>query len=246
VLLVHGFTATPYTLRPWGEHLAAAGLTVRCPLLPGHGTDWREMSASTWQDWYGAVEEHFDDLRARCSQVFVMGLSMGGTLTLRLAEERGAQLAGVVTVNPSLGTDRRAVRLTPLLARAIPSIPSRGDGDIKAPGVQSVGYDRIPLRAVVSLLGLWKATIPDLHRVVCPVLTFRSVVDHVVEPSSGRRLVAGVTSAPVTERLLEDSYHVATLDNDRETIFAESVEFVRTHAIADDQRAGSVPADSGA
>ncbi|MBL7501130.1 alpha/beta fold hydrolase [Frankia sp. CNm7] len=243
VLLVHGFTGTPQSMRPWGESLAAAGLDVRCPLLPGHGTRWRDLAGTGWRDWYGAVDEAFGQLRARHSQVFVMGLSMGGTLTLRLAEERGAEVAGVVTVNPSLGTDRWDARLAPLIARVRPSVPGIAS-DIKAAGAREVGYDRVPVRAFISLQELWRITVPDLSRIVCPVLTFRSVVDHVVEPSSGRRLLAGVTSAPVTERLLPDSYHVATLDNDRETIFQGSVEFVRVHAGTPAQRPAAVDGDA--
>jgi carboxylesterase len=98
-LMVHGFTGSPYSMRPWGSFLADAGLTVLGPRLPGHGTRWQEMNLTRWQDWYGEVERGFDTLRGRCDQVFVMGLSMGGTLALRLAEEKGDDLAGVVTVN---------------------------------------------------------------------------------------------------------------------------------------------------
>ncbi|MBL7515780.1 alpha/beta fold hydrolase, partial [Frankia sp. CNm7] len=197
VLLLHGLTATPYSVREWGEFLAAAGLTVRCPLLPGHGTRWQDLASVGWRDWYDAVDDAFEDLRRGHARVFVMGLSMGGTLVLRLAEERGAQVAGVVTVNPSLGSDRWATRLVPLAGRVVRSVRSSPRGgrlygrysDIKAPGVRDVGYDEVPLRAFASLRELWAVTVPDLHRIVCPVLTFRSVVDHVVEPSSGRRLL---------------------------------------------------------
>src|SRR4051812_7925098 len=104
VVLSHGFTGSPQSLRPWAEHLAAAGLTVRLPRLPGHGTRWQDLNDTRWPDWYGEVERAFDDLRGRCRQVFGMGLSMGGTLVLRLAEQRPAEVAGLVLVNPSLGT----------------------------------------------------------------------------------------------------------------------------------------------
>jgi carboxylesterase len=229
VLLVHGFTGSPHSMRPWARYLADAGLTVRLPLLPGHGTRWQDMAATTWPDWYGAVDAAFADLRARCSRVFVMGLSMGGTLTLRLAEERGAQVAGAVTVNASLLTDRRDARLAPLLGLLIPSV--RGvAGDVKAAGVVEIGYDRVPVKAFASLQKLWGVTRPDLHRIVSPLLVYRSVTDHVVEPSSGRALLAGVTGAPVTEHLLHDSYHVATLDNDQKVIFEGSLDFVRAHS----------------
>ncbi|ABD12446.1 esterase/lipase [Frankia casuarinae] len=228
VLLVHGFTGSPGSMRPWGEYLSAVGLTVSCPLLPGHGTRWQDMVPTTWPDWYATAETAFLRLRTTCEQVFVMGLSMGGTLALRLAEQHGGDLAGLVTVNPSLTTDRWHAAFAPLLSRVIPAVPGVA-GDVKAEGVPEVGYDRVPLRPFASLRQLWAVTRPELGRIVCPVLTYRSVVDHVVEASSGAILLAGLR-APAEERLLENSYHVATLDNDRETIFDGSLEFVRRHA----------------
>ncbi|CAO5173779.1 Thermostable monoacylglycerol lipase [Frankia sp. AiPs1] len=228
VLLVHGFTGSPGSMRPWGEALAAAGLTVACPLLPGHGTRWQDMVPTTWPDWYTTVRGEFLRLRRECEQVFVMGLSMGGTLTLRLAEEHGAEVAGLVTVNASLATERRQAALAPLLSRVVPAIPGVA-GDVKATGVPEVGYNRVPLRPFGSLRKLWAVTRADLGRIVSPVLAYRSVVDHVVEASSGALLLAGVR-APIEERLLPNSWHVATLDNDKETIFQGSLEFVRQHA----------------
>jgi carboxylesterase len=228
-LLVHGFTGSPYSMRPWGEHLAAAGLTVLGPRLPGHGTRWQEMNLTRWQDWYGEVERGFDLLRGTCEQVFVMGLSMGGTLSLRLAEEKGDDLAGVVTVNASLLTENKGARLLPLLSKFVPSIKAIGD-DIKKPGMTEKAYDRTPLRAAASMAHLWRVVQADLAKITQPLLVFRSAEDHVVEPASGALLMASVSSAEVREIVLADSYHVATLDHDAPLIFAESLAFVRAHA----------------
>ncbi len=228
-LMVHGFTGSPFSMRPWGEYLAANGLTVLGPRLPGHGTRWQEMNLTRWQDWYGEVERGFDKLRGRCAQVFVMGLSMGGTLSLRLAEEKGDDLAGVVTVNPSLMTLRRDAKLLPYVARVVPSIKAVGD-DIKKPGVTERAYDRTPLRAAVSLGQLWRLTAADLGKITQPLLVFRSAEDHLVEAASTRLLLSAVGSDDVREVVLEDSYHVATLDNDADLIFRESLAFVRAHS----------------
>ena len=230
-LVSHGFTGTPQSVRPWAEHLAAAGLTVRAPLLPGHGTRWQDMNRTGFADWYGELERAFDDLRARCASVFVMGLSMGGTLALRLAELREGQVAGLVLVNASLGTDRRDARLAPLLSRVVPSFPGIAS-DIKKPGVRELAYDRVPLRAFASLQAAWPVVAADLARIACPVLVYRSRVDHVVPAVSGTTLLRGLAGGTVEERLLEDSHHVATLDNDAPTIFAGSVAFVRAHTPA--------------
>ena len=230
-LLCHGFTGTTQSMRPWAEHLAAAGLTVTAPRLPGHGTRWQDMNRTRFSDWYGELERAFDDLRARCDEVFVMGLSMGGTLTLRLAELRAADVAGIVVVNASLASERKDVKLAPLIAKVLPSMPGIGS-DIKKPGMTELAYDRIPLKAVASLQKAWPEVCRDLSKITCPVLVYRSRVDHVVEPISGRTLLKGLAGGTVEERILEDSYHVATLDNDAPAIFEGSLEFVRAHSSA--------------
>ncbi len=229
VVLCHGFTGCPSSMRPWGEHLAAAGLAVAGPRLPGHGTRWQDMNVTGWEDWYAELERTFDSMLAKVPTVFAMGLSMGGTLCLRLGEQRGAELAGLVVVNPSLATERRDAKLLSLLSRVLPSMPGIGS-DIKKPGVTEQAYDRTPLKAAYSLSQLWKITRADLGRLTQPVLLYRSRTDHVVEPVSGRLLVEGASAVEVREVILEDSYHVATLDNEAQLIFDGSVDFVRTHA----------------
>ena len=229
-LLSHGFTGTTSSMQPWGEHLAAAGVTVRVPRLPGHGTQWKDLNATGFADWYDELERAFDDLLTRCDAVFVMGLSMGGTLALRLAELR-QEVAGVVVVNASLASDRKDIKLVPLLSKVVASMPAIAS-DIKKPGVTELAYPRTPLKALASLTRAWPVVCADLPKITCPVLVFRSSVDHVVEPVSGRRLMEGLAGGSVEERVLEDSYHVATLDNDAPTIFADSLAFVRAHAPA--------------
>jgi carboxylesterase len=226
MLLCHGFTGSPQSMRPWAEHAAAEGLTVRLPRLPGHGTDWREMNRTTWTDWYGRVSEELVELTGRCASVFVCGLSMGGTLTLRLAQEHGSAVAGLVLVNPSVTSLRREMALLPVMSRLVPSFPPVGN-DIRKPGVTELAYDRTPLRAANSLRNFWRVVRADLPKVTQPVLLYRSAADHVVEAVNSEIVLASIGSTDATEVVLADSYHVATLDNDAQTIFAGSVEFAR-------------------
>ena len=232
VLVSHGFTGNPSSVRDWATSLhEQGGLTVLAPLLPGHGTSWQDMNTTAWQDWYVALERAFEDLRARCTTVFVMGLSMGGTLVLRLAEQHPGDVAGVVLVNASLATERKDAKLLPLLKHVLGSRPGIGS-DVKKPGVTELAYDRLPLRAAHSLQQAWPVVRADLHKITCPVLAFRSSVDHVVEPVSGRALLQGLAGGTVEERVLDNSFHVATIDNDAPQIFAESLAFVRAHTPA--------------
>ena len=172
------------------------------------------------------VERHLALLRERCDEVFVMGLSMGGTLAIRLAEEHGDEIAGLVLVNPSLLTKRPDRFLLPVL-RLVKGTWAGIASDIKKPGVTELAYDQLPVKAAYQLSQLWVATRADLAKVSQPLLVLRSTEDHVVEPDSARMLLDKVSSTDVREVLLEDSYHVATLDNDAPVIFENSLEFVR-------------------
>jgi carboxylesterase len=182
---------------------------------------------STHDQWTSTVEEAFDELAGTCDRVFVAGLSMGGTLATRLAEVRAGDVAGLLVVNPSLLSRRVDVNyLLPVMARITGSRPPIAS-DIKKPGVTELAYPKLPTRALVQLTKLWALTRAELGKVTMPVIVFHSVVDHVVEPVNSEILLAGVGTADKTEVLLENSYHVATLDNDAPTIFARSVEWIR-------------------
>jgi carboxylesterase len=230
VLLCHGFSGSPKSMRPWADHLESAGYRVSLPRLPGHGTSWTEMNLTTWPDWYGCVERAFLQLEAECEQVFVVGLSMGGALSLRLAEQFGSRVAGLVLVNPVINiTDPRMKVL--FLLRALPSLAGIAN-DIAKPGVDECGYDRNPLRALYSQTFLWRDVVQHLAEVDQPLLVYRSSNDHVGDPSSLELIKAGVKSADHSYVELTRSYHVATLDYEAEDIFDGSVKFIRRLAAA--------------
>ncbi|MEO7351067.1 MAG: alpha/beta fold hydrolase, partial [Marmoricola sp.] len=132
VLLSHGFTGSPASMKGWGEYLAAQGYAVSVPRLPGHGTTWQEMNTTTWADWNAEVERAFEALSNQVDSVFVCGLSMGGGLALRLAADHPDRVAGLVLVNPAVGSARKDVKLLPVLKHVIASFPGIAN-DIKKP-----------------------------------------------------------------------------------------------------------------
>ena len=231
VLLCHGFTGSPASMTPWARHLAGLGHTVRVPRLPGHGTTWQDMNRTRWTDWYAEVDTSLTDLRATCDRVVVAGLSMGGCLALRLAEQRPDDVDALVLVNPAVNVKRLDIKLVPALQWVLPSMPGIGN-DIKKPGQDEIGYDRTPLKALASQLVMWKDVRAHLPSVTQPVLMFRSADDHVVDETSSAIISAGVSSPQVEVVTLHESFHVATLDHDAPLVFDRTAAFIDQHVAA--------------
>ncbi|MGG5751651.1 alpha/beta hydrolase [Zafaria sp. Z1313] len=221
VLLVHGFTSGPKSMRGWADHLAARGYTVSVPLLPGHGTRWQDLARTPHTAWSRAVAGEFDVLQRNHRFVFVCGLSMGGALALQLAA--GRSVAGLALVNPGLTFGDRTAHLAPVLKYALASVPAIAN-DIALPGQDEGAYPRTPVAAVHQLGLLFRAARSGLGRVSAPVAVFRSAVDHVVPDSSIAVLRAGLPRPPRVD-VLASSYHVATLDYDAEAAFARTAAF---------------------
>lgn len=228
VLLSHGFTGSPASMIPWGHDLAERGYTVRVPRLPGHGTTWKHMNQTGWEDWYGEVDRALTELRSTCDRVVVAGLSMGGCLALRLAEQRPDDVDALILVNPAVNLDNKALAIIPALKFILPAIPGIGN-DIKKPGMDEKGYDKTPLRALASQLKMWKDVKANLAKVTQPLLFFRSDDDHVVDATSMDIIRGGVSSETTDFVALHDSFHVATIDNDAKLIFDTSAEFIAAH-----------------
>ena len=225
VLLIHGFTGSPASMTPWGKALSEHGWTIRVPRLPGHGSRWQDMNLTTWEDWYAEAERNLRELQATCDQVFVCGLSMGGSLTLRLAEKHGSDIAGIVLVNPAVHSERPDRHLLPVISKFLKAFPGISN-DIAKPGQDEIAYGKIPLKPAHSLSQLWKLIKSDIAQVTQPVILFRSLQDHVVEASNAQWILEHVSSADKEEVLLENSFHVATLDYDAPLIQERSAEFI--------------------
>ncbi|WP_414715107.1 alpha/beta hydrolase [Stackebrandtia sp.] len=232
IVVCHGFTGTPASVRPWAEYMHTCGYNVMAPRLPGHGTRWQDLATTRWPDWYGELENAFDDALRRGRPVFVFGHSMGGTLVLRLAEQRGDEVAGIAVCNPSVFDPRFAVRyLVPYLRLAVRSVPGIGS-DIAKPETFETSYPRVPLAALNSLRQLWTITREDLPRITQPITVIHSATDHIVDPRNSRIVLDGVRSSEVSEHLLPRSYHVATLDYDAPQLHEQSAEFVAARLAA--------------
>jgi carboxylesterase len=224
-LVLHGFTGNPQGLRGLAGAFAAAGFSVDLPLLPGHGTSVDDMMGTGWDDWSAAAEAAYEALAARCGRVVVAGLSMGGTLTAWLGT-RHPEIAGLVFVNPAVDVPQEMVEgLEGLVAGGTDRIPAVGN-DVADPAAREKAYDATPLRPLLSLASGASAVRADLAKITCPVLILTSPQDHVVPPANSDLLAEGV-AGPVERVTLERSYHVATLDYDKDLINEKAVGFAR-------------------
>jgi len=229
VLVLHGFGGSPSTLRKWGEALAEAGAAVSVPRLPGHGTRWKDLNETGFDDWAAAADTAVTSLRAEHDEVYVMGVSLGALLALRLAETRGPDIAGLVLVNPLVTAVAGTPRWLGLAAMLRRSARAAAPNDVKRPGTQDVGYDRIALRAAASLRRSAAGVIARLASVRQPVLLVTSSEDHVVPASDADLVAAGLTAAPVRRVRYANSYHLIPVDNDAPALFTESVSFIQAH-----------------
>jgi carboxylesterase len=226
VLILHGFTGNPYSMRPLAERCAKAGYSVELPRLPGHGTSLDDLVTRRWPDFVEVALGAYDDLAQRCDKVAVVGLSVGGGLTALIAEER-ASVAGCVFINPMLKGPGAEMEqgLRDLIESGLDVLATDGASDIKKPGTSEAKYEGWPLRALQSVIEGVEVVDANLSSITAPSLLLSSREDHTVSPENGDEIVEK-SSGPVERIWLEESYHVATLDNDQELVERATVEFL--------------------
>jgi len=223
-LVLHGFTGSPQSMRGLAEAFAAAGFAVELPRLPGHGTAVEDMLETGWPDWSAVAERAYEELAARCDKVVVGGLSMGGTLTLWLAEHH-PEIAGILLVNPAAEPPAESFRemLQGILDSGNPTMPAVGN-DVADANATELAYESTPVAPLLSMFDAVSEVAAGLGKIECPVLLMNSPQDHVVPPSSSDLVAEGV-SGPLERVTLERSYHVATIDYDKDEIERRAVEF---------------------
>lgn len=229
VLVVHGFTGCPQSVRYWAEQIAAEGRTVLLPRLPGHGTTPQDLQRSTAAEWVAEAEMSLRGLTERCHTIFVVGLSMGGCITLDLAARFPETIKGIAVVNPAVFTKDPRAKLAPILGR-LPIMVKSVANDIANPNAHELSYDRTPTKAAAQLLAYQSRVRARLSDVRCPALVFTSRQDHIVEPENGPYVIDHISSTDKELVWLERSYHVATLDYDKDLIVERTNTFIKAHS----------------
>lgn len=226
VLVLHGFTGNPSSMRRQADAFAELGYHVELPRLPGHGTSIDDMLPTRWADWTGEVEAAYQRLAERTDKIVVMGLSMGGSLTLWTGLQH-PEVTGLVLVNAAAmpQPDDVVAMIQEMVDEGNTVMPGIGS-DIADPDVDEIAYEGTPLLPLLSLQRDGIAKMVDRYgELQMPVLVYTSRNDHVVPPSSSEHIVASV-GGEVEQVWLERSFHVATQDFDRDEITAGAIAFV--------------------
>lgn len=227
ILLVHGFTGTPKEMRTMGEFLAAQGHTVLGIRLPGHATQPADLPCKRWEDWLQAVEDGYHLLHSAGQRVFIMGLSMGGILTLTAAARLPVQGAVAMSTPYSLPDDARLPYIqyiTPFVS-TIPKGPSNWNDQVMAQ--EHVEYPAFPTRGIVELRDLLEVMRRSLPQISVPVLLVHSRTDASVSPENMQRIYEALGSTDKSMFWLEQSDHVVTRDQERQRVFEAALAFVR-------------------
>lgn len=227
VLLIHGFTGSPAEMRLLGEFLHKKGYTVLGVRLCGHGTKPEEMAATNWINWYHSVCDAYHLLKGTCTEISVVGLSMGALLAMQLGIGY-KDIKNVVAVSAPIEILDRKLLLLPPAERSVGRyvlLKRRKFSDCAE--AYSVSYKKTPLMGIHNLLGLIqsiKKSLPELDR---PLLVIHSRNDHTAAPSSAEYIYE--TSGSVRKELfwLQESGHIITLDLERETAFAKILSFIQ-------------------
>ncbi len=228
VLVSHGYTGSPQSMYYLAEGLARAGFTVALPRLKGHGTTPEDMAMSTSSEWIADLEKACTWLEHRCETLFVTGLSMGGTLTLFMAGQHPHRFAGIIPINAILFMNNPDFASLAYMSPAPAEVQGIGN-DIQAEGVTELAYPVVPVPTIKEACALTKVTEEMLPRITCPALILVSRNDHVVPPANADYIFQKLHNPDKQLVWLENSYHVATLDNDKDLILQKSIDFVHAH-----------------
>ena len=252
VLLLHGLTGAPADLQTVTRHMRQAGYEVCAPMLPGHGVGERELLKTGWRDWLSGAESELARLSEDGERVVVGGLSMGAVLSLALAILHPEKVAGVLCFAPTLRYDGWVIPkgswFIPIGAR-LPLVNryrfkerspygikderlrAKMEELLRSGAVTEAGLDYMPGRSLAQNLDLIRWTTRRLDKVTAPVFIAHATHDDVTDIRNAERL-AGAVQGPVRKLYLEDSYHLVTLDRERNKVAREALNFVAECCVA--------------
>ena len=229
-LLIHGFTGSPNEWLDLGEVLVEQNFTVSIPTLPGHATHSADLFNYTWRDWFNCVKEAYEELNKVCDEVFVCGLSTGGTLALNLAAHRSVQ--GIVALSTAIKFPTWQTTAIKFLKRVKKYRYKRNGEDVRDTSMKSklASYQKYPLYAAEQFFQLLDHVRGDLPEITQPILIMHAKNDHSVAFSNSTIIFDEIGSTEKWKIDLEESYHIITVDVEKERVRLEMLNFIKTQS----------------
>lgn len=224
VLVIHGITSTTSSMKYLAEQFADADYNVELPGLAGHGTKWQDMNSIKYSDWVYDLEIALSKLKERSTKIFLCGLSLGGGLALYLAGKH-PEISGSILINHTSKFRNPMLWFAPIIKIFIKSVPAVAS-DIKDLNSKEIAYERTSTNGVNEMMKMLKEVKKMQPNILQPVLIFKSKEDHIVPEISATFTMEKIGSKDKELIWLENSYHVAPLDYDKELIVEKSLDFI--------------------
>ena len=226
LLFFHGFTGSPYEGRPFAQHFSQKGYGVWVPLLPGHGTNPDELFNTSHKDWLTFAERKYQQMSQQYETVIVCGQSMGGALALHVAANFSVK--GLVTLAAAIHLNNWYTRILPFVSlfrkyRYKMTGPDIADQKARA---ESASYTYYPTTSVIEFVKLIRHVEKELPSVSAPTLLFHAINDHVIPYKTMNYIKKNIASKVIRTVTLNKSYHVISVDYDKELIFSEIEHFI--------------------
>ena len=222
-VFIHGFTGTPWALEELGNYLAKREITVTAPLLPGHGTKPEDLIGISWKEWVEASRKEFESIRNKCSSVFLLGFSMGGSIALKLASQ--IEVNGVITLSAPVRLRDPKVYLLPLMRPFKKYWKKKKVSSVQI--TSEMAYEIYPLAAVSELVKLLRSVRRCLSKVSCPILVVHSGRDDRIPPENADVIYKTVSSNNKRKIILKYPCHVVTKGEDKQRVFEEVFQFIQ-------------------
>ena len=227
-LFIHGFTGASYEGREMAHWLHdREGLTVSVPLLPGHGSKPEDLKGINWIDWYLHARNKFLELKESCDRIFVCGQSMGGAIALQIASHHS--VSGVITLAGAAFLKDWRLKLLPFARYIIPYQHKSKGPDIRNKEIKGrvASYHKYPVKSIDQFLALLEHTRGDLPEVIAPALLIHARMDRTVHISNLKYIYDHISSRQKEMIVLEKSYHVISIDIEKEIVFNNILSFIK-------------------
>jgi carboxylesterase len=222
ILMIHGLSATPAIWRGLAQTLTTRGFTLSAPLLAGHGQYAADLLNIRWQDWYQSVERAFHELSQECSEIIVIGHSLGGTLALQLTAAHPSIkhlfLISSAVYPTSLLNFSMKIGLIPFLKMIGIKFFSSIGGNLKKADAWEFCYSRVATQALIEVYACMAMTQKILPQVKSPATLFQAHQDLLVPSHRTQELLENIGSQQKELIWFDNSYHVILLDNDADQL----------------------------